>query len=77
MIERATGRGKFILSRRFYGFVRKKGVYTRKKGLDREQNKTLLLKHIIDNGAEGSPLSELLQVLPALTPSQVQSLLKA
>jgi ATP-dependent DNA helicase RecG len=41
------GRGtRYILSRQFYRFLRQKGVYTRKRGLDRETNKALLLNHI-------------------------------
>lgn len=78
LIER-LGRGKgtrYILSRRFYAAIRKKGVYTRKKGLDRETNKALLLKHIADNAREGSKLAELQQVLPELTHSMVQSLVR-
>jgi len=34
-----VARGKYLLSRQYYMFIKKKGVYTRKKGLDREQNK--------------------------------------
>jgi ATP-dependent DNA helicase RecG len=75
VVERVA-RGKFVLSRKFYSFVGQKGVYTRKRGLDREQNKTLLLKHIEDNRAEGSPLQDLMQVLPALSRNQVQKLLQ-
>lgn len=78
LIER-LGRGKgtrYILSRRFYAAIRKKGVYTRKKGLDRETNKALLLKHITDNAKEGSTLAELKQVLPSETHSTVQWLLR-
>lgn len=78
LIER-LGRGKgtrYILSRRFYAAIRKKGVYTRKKGLDRETNKALLLKHITDNAKEGSTLTELKQVLPSETHSSVQWLLR-
>lgn len=73
VIEKA-GR-KYILSRRFYKFVGKKGVYTRKRGLDRETNKALLLKHITDNKRTGSQLKELKDVLPALSHNQVQKLL--
>lgn len=76
VIEKA-GRGKYVLSRRFYGFLGKKGVYTRKKGLDRETNKALLLKHIEDNQTEGSKLEELLQVLPACSLGQVQKFLQS
>jgi ATP-dependent DNA helicase RecG len=70
------GRGaRHILSRRFYGFLGKRGVYTRKRGLDRAANKALLFEHIKDNRSEGSPLRELMQVLPALSRRQVQRLL--
>ena len=65
-----------ILSRRYYEFIDKKGVYTRKKGLDRETNKQLLLKHIQDNKKQGSRLQELMDVLPMLSVNQVQTLLK-
>ncbi|MBN1888620.1 MAG: putative DNA binding domain-containing protein [Thermoflexales bacterium] len=71
------GRGvRYILSRRFYGFLEKKGVYTRKRGLDRATNKALLLKHIQDSQKEGSQLHELMQVLPALSRAQIQTLLR-
>jgi ATP-dependent DNA helicase RecG len=54
--------------------VNKKGAYTRKKGLDRETNKALLLKHIKENSDSGSRLKEIMQVLPALTNDQVKKL---
>ena len=77
-VERfGRGRGvKYILSRRYYKMVDEKGAYTRKKGLDRETNKALLLKHIKENRDSGSRLKELMQVLPALTMPQVQTLLR-
>ena len=56
--------------------IDEKGAYTRKKGLDRETNKALLLKHIKENRGSGSRLKELIQVLPALTMPQVQTLLR-
>ena len=74
-----SGRGKglrYILSRQFYTFLGRKGVYTRKRGLDRETNKMLLLKHIRDNQKEGSRYKELKEVLPALSRGQMQGLLK-
>jgi len=77
-IVEQTGRGrgaKPILSRRFYAFLGKKGVYTRKRGLDRETNKALLLRHIENFSQEGSRLQDFLQVLPQLTRDQVQKLL--
>ena len=77
-VERlGRGRGaRYILSRRFYDFIGKKGAYTRKRGLDRETNKALLLKHIMDNEKAGSKFNELKQVLPSLSSDQVQSLLR-
>lgn len=78
VIER-VGRGRgthYILSRQFYSFLGQKGVYTRKRGLDKETNKALLLKHIKDSGSEGCILGELLQVLPSQSRDQVQKLLK-
>lgn len=77
VIERfGRGRGvKYILSRRFYKMVDKKGAYTRKKGLDRETNKALLLKHIGENADSGSRLKELMQVLPNLSDNQVKKLI--
>jgi ATP-dependent DNA helicase RecG len=77
-IVEVAGRGRGagpILSRRFYAFLGKKGVYTRKRGLDRETNKALLLQHIVHYQKDGSQLQELLQVLPHLTRDQVQKLL--
>jgi ATP-dependent DNA helicase RecG len=65
---------KYILSRGFYDFIGQKGTYTRKRGLDREHNKALLLKHITDNADTGSPLHELCQVLPNLNERQVRDL---
>ena len=74
-----VGRGKgarYILARGFYSIIGRKGAYTRKKGLDRETNKALLLRHIKDNQAEGTKLDELTQVLPSLSRNQVQSLIR-
>lgn len=78
LIERlGRGRGvRWLLSQRFYRRLGKTGVYTRKRGLDRETNKALLLQHIHDNRKEGSQLQDLKQVLPALSRDQVQTLLR-
>jgi ATP-dependent DNA helicase RecG len=67
---------KYILSRHYYSFVGKKGVYTRKRGLDRETNKKLLLKHINDNKNTGSRFEELMDVLPNLTREQIKTLIR-
>ena len=78
IIERiGRGRGvRLLLSRRFYRHIGRAGGYTRRRGLDRETNKALLLKHIRDSWKEGSRLQELRQVLPALSRNQVQALLR-
>jgi ATP-dependent DNA helicase RecG len=68
------GRARYVLSRRYYEFVGKAGEYTRTRGLNRETNKELLLKHITDSAARGAPLSELREVLPDLTIPQVRAL---
>ncbi|MEB2285176.1 MAG: putative DNA binding domain-containing protein [Myxococcales bacterium] len=71
------GRGtRYILARGLYAALGSKGVYTRTKGLDRGTNKALLLKHIRDNAASGAQMEEFRQVLPALSRSQIQVLLR-
>lgn len=75
----SIGRGRstrYILSRGLYAALGSKGVYTRKKGLDRGTNKALLLKHIQDNASTGAQMEEFRQVLPALARSQIQVLLR-
>jgi len=78
IIERlGRGRGtRYLLSRRFYRFLGEGGVYTRVKGLDRDTNKTLLMRHIEDSAATGATLGELHQVLPGLSRGQVQTLIR-
>lgn len=78
ILERISrGRGtRYVLSRRFYKFIGKRGVYTRKRGLDRETNKALLVKHIHDNSVVGSKMKEFRQVLPSHSRSQIQVLLR-
>lgn len=74
----STGRGRgiqYLLSKRFYAALGEKGVYTRRKGLDRGTNMALLEKHLSGQGAVGAALSELRQVLPSVSEKGVQSLL--
>ncbi len=71
-----TGRGRYVLSRRFYGFLGKKGVYTRRRGLERQRQKQLLLQHLDENKREGSRFSDLWEVLPNLTRGEVRQLLR-
>jgi len=68
-VVESIGRGRgtrYLLARRFYSTTGRAGVYTRRKGLDREQNKALLLKHIRSRSPQGCAMAELQQVLPAL-----------
>jgi len=74
VVER-SGRGKVILSRKFYAFLGEKGVHTRKKGLDRETEKELLIKHMEAARVEGAPMGELLQVLKDRSRGHVQRLI--
>lgn len=78
VIERVGhGRGaKYMLCRQYYKLSGQSGVYTRRRGLDKETNKELLLRHIRENAKTGSKLSDLIQVLPSLSKSQVQKLAK-
>ena len=78
ILERVgKGRGtRYLLARRFYRFLGKGGVYTRRRGLDRETNKALLLQHIKDSAETGARLEELQQVLPGLSRDQVRTLLR-
>ena len=70
------GRGvRHILSRGFYAQIGQQGTYTRKRGLDRETNKELLLKHLRGLSPNGCRLSELCMVLPSLSESMVQRFL--
>ncbi|MBK8015060.1 MAG: putative DNA binding domain-containing protein [Deltaproteobacteria bacterium] len=71
------GRGvRHLLAPRYYKAIGKPGAYTRKRGLDRDTNKALLLKHVKSTGSEGCPLGDLLEVLPGLSRAQVQTLLR-
>ena len=78
-IIESVGRGRgirYFLSRRYYQFAGKRGVFTRKLGLDRETNRQLLLKHIRESGLDGAPLRDLNQVLNFLSSRQVRFLLQ-
>lgn len=75
MIGRGRG-ASYLLGRRFYSAIGERGSYTRRRGLDRDTNKQLLEKHVRENDALGSRMEELRQVLPALSRSQIQVLLR-
>lgn len=77
IVERiGKGRGtRYMLCQQYYTLAGKSGMYTRKRGLDKETNKELLFKHLRANAKNGSKFNELQQVLPFLSRSQVQKLL--
>jgi ATP-dependent DNA helicase RecG len=67
---------KLILSKNLYAFLGERGTYTRKKGLDRETQKALLLQHLRDVASDGAALEEMTQVLGPTVPARsVQRLL--
>lgn len=78
LLERVSrGRGaRLILSRTFSQAIGESAAYTRRKGLDQEECKLLLLKHLHLKGKEGAPLAELAQVLPSKSKRQVQHFLR-
>lgn len=75
IVERGARR-QLVLGRRFYEATRRKGEYTRRKGLDRDTRKALVLQHIADNATEGTRLEELYLVLPGHNRGQIQILLR-
>lgn len=78
VLERVgRGRGtRYLLSRRFYRELGHTGAYTRRRGLDRETNKALVRSHIERSIPVGVALAELQEVLPNLSRSQIQGLLR-
>jgi ATP-dependent DNA helicase RecG len=71
----SRGRGaRYILSKKFYDFSGRKGAYTRKRGLDRETNKELIIRHLKHH--QRGTILEFEEVLPTLTRYQIHSLLK-
>lgn len=78
LLERVSrGRGtRLILSRNFAHAIGESAAYTRRKGLDQEESKFLLLKHLKHKRDQGAPLAELAEVLPSKTKRQVQHLLR-
>jgi len=75
VVEKA-GRNRCILSKSLYAHLGQKGTYTRVRGLGDAENMALLHKHICENQEQGSPLSDLVQVVPSLSERRVKYLLK-
>jgi ATP-dependent DNA helicase RecG len=70
-VERVARR-KLVLAKRFYQLVGRPGEYTRRKGLDHDTNKQLLLAHVRSAGEAGTSMEELQQVLPAKSRPQIK-----
>ena len=78
-VVEAIGKGKgarYLLSRELHAAVGARGTHTRKRGLDYDTKKALLLKHLTTQAAEGAPMAELRQVLPADSDDSVLRMLK-
>ena len=72
VIER-QGR-RLLLSRRYYTFVGRRGLYTRSRGLGREKQKALLLQHLENFGR--ATIREFEDALSELSRSQIHRLLQ-
>ena len=78
-IVESVGRGRgtrYLLSRQVHAALGSSGAYTRQRGLDRAQNKALLLKHIEESAEGGAKFEEFQQALPGLSRDQVQTLVR-
>ena len=64
-----------MLSKRYYKSTAQEGRYTRSRGLDRETNKQLLLKHL--EHFPKSTTEQFREVLPSLTRGQLGSLMRS
>ncbi len=78
-VVETVGRGRgtrHLLSRRVHAALGSSGAYTRQRGLDRAQNKALLLRHIEESAEAGAKFEEFQQALPGLSRDQVQTLVR-
>lgn len=76
VIER-IGRGRLLVSQKYYQAIGQAGKYTRLKGLDDAACKGLLLQHMQNEGNRGLHLNEFAQVLPSFSDRKIQRLLNA
>jgi len=77
VVERiGRGRGaRCLLSQKFYGEIGRAGAYTRRKGLNQEAIKELLLDHVRKRGVEGAQFREFQDGFPNLSRGQLRSIL--
>lgn len=76
IIEKSHQRGQWVLARRFYTITKTEGKYTRQKSLDRGTNKQLLVKHLENFPNQGAKMEEFRQILPFMSRSGIQVLLR-
>jgi ATP-dependent DNA helicase RecG len=69
-------RNRLVLAQRYYLLAGQAFEYTRRRGLDRETKKALLVKHVERSGAVGVPFDELARVLPAEPKERLKVLLR-
>lgn len=72
VIERVNS-SKYILSKQYYASVDKKGLYTRRKGLDRKTNINLIVSHL-ENYKKGY-MKDFVDVLKDVPKSTINSYL--
>lgn len=65
---------KYMLSKQYYEYADLKGEYTRRKGLDKETNKVLLLRHL-ENHKKGYK-KDFIQVLKDVSPKTIEKYLE-
>ncbi len=68
-------RGKLVFSHRLYPAADKAGALARSRDQARQQNKTLLLKHLESNRPAGTAMEELISAFPALSRSTLKRVL--
>jgi ATP-dependent DNA helicase RecG len=75
LVEKVSrGRGtRYILSKKYYTVAGQKGAYTRKRGLNRETNKALILTHLEHHGR--GTFQEFHEALDGLNRNQIHGLL--
>ncbi|MDR3256299.1 MAG: putative DNA binding domain-containing protein [Endomicrobium sp.] len=67
-------KNQYVLCKKYYNVIGRKGEYTRIKGLERNRCKALLFQHIEDYGK--GYLKEFVDVLPNLSKSTISDMLK-
>lgn len=65
---------KYILSKQYYASINRKGLYTRRKGLDKETNKKLIIKHL-EHYKRGY-MNEFMEALKNIPKSTINAYLK-